>query len=66
MFLDQEREEYEAIQREEALKRIQSLMKRYGITAADLVSLLPPEIEQAVASSEQPTQRRFDPFFDAW
>jgi len=39
MFLDQEREEYEAIQREEALKRIQSLMKRYGITAADLVSV---------------------------
>ena len=66
MFGNREFEEYEAIQREEALKKIESLVKRYGFDRTELLSVLPAPIEQNKLHGEHPVARKFDPFFDAW
>jgi len=66
MIGDQEREEFEAIQREEALQKIQWLVRRYEFTTSDLQSILPKVNQQAQQKSERQPTQRFDPFFDAW
>lgn len=55
--------EAEAIQKEEALRRISAMIKRYGITSADLRAIL-PDLVGEVAGKSQPEARLFDPFFD--
>lgn len=66
MIGNQERDEYEAIQREEALKRIQSLVRRYDFRPAEILALSFRHTSQAPTASEGHMNRKFDPFFDAW
>lgn len=58
-----EEAETEAIQKEEALRRISAMIKRYDITSADLRAIL-PDLASEVARKSQPETRLFDPFFD--
>lgn len=53
------------IHREEALRRIAALVKRYGITPAELLQIL-ADSETNPVREGLPPPKRFDPFFDAW
>ncbi len=66
MFRNQELEEYETIQREEALKKIAALVKRYQFTHSDLLSIVPTPVGHEMGEGEALPERKFDPFFDAW
>ena len=66
MIRNQELEEYEAIQREEALKKIESLVRRYAFDHSDLLSILPAPSGQKMAGGEKSPEHKSDPFFDAW
>lgn len=56
--------EAEAIHREDALLRIAELVKRYGITPADLATALPNLFPAGSVEVDRPMAKLFDPFFD--
>jgi RecA-family ATPase len=56
-------EEAEGIHKEEALRRISAMIKRYGITLADLREILPDAAYGAIGRTS-PESKLFDPFFD--
>ena len=56
--------EAEAIHREEALMRIAELVKRHGITRADLLATLPDLMSSGSVDGDRPGAKLFDPFFD--
>ena len=60
-----ELQEAEAIHREEALRRIAALVKRYGITPAELFQIA-EGAQSGAADKALHEAKRFDPFFDAW
>jgi RecA-family ATPase len=60
----QELQEAEAIHREEALRRIAALVKRYGITPAELLRIA-EGAQSGAAGKVLPEAKRFDHFFFA-
>lgn len=56
-------EEAEGIHKEEALRRISAMIKRYGITLADLQEAL-PDLAYGAMGRSLPEAKLFDPFFD--
>lgn len=54
--------EAEAIHREDALLRIAELVKRYGITHADLAAALPNLFLARSVEVDRPKANLFDPF----
>jgi hypothetical protein len=56
-------EEVDAIQKEEALRKISAMIKRYDITAADLQAIV-PDMANSAARKSLPEAKLFDPFFD--
>lgn len=57
--------EAEAIHREEALKRVAALVRRYELTRDEVLQIWadsPPD----PAQESRPSARRFDPFFDVY
>ena len=56
--------EAEAIHRQDALLRIAELVKRYGITRADLAAALPDLFPAGSSDIDRPKAKPFDPFFD--
>ncbi len=58
--------EAEAIQREDALKRIAALVRRYELTQAEVLQIWAGDPSAALARKSLPEAKRFDPFFDAW
>ena len=56
--------EAEAIHREDALLRIAELVKRYGITRADLAAALPNLFPAGSVEVDRQKAKLFDPFFD--
>ncbi len=55
--------EADAIQKEEALRKISAMIKRYDITAADLQAIVPGMANPASRKSLREA-KLFDPFFD--
>ncbi len=62
----QELQEAEAIHREEALRCIAALVKRYGITPAELLQIAGDGRSDLAVGEGACGAKRFDPFFDAW
>lgn len=58
-----ELEEVEAIRKEEALRKISAMVKRFDITLADLEAVL-PDIANIATRKSLPEAKLFDPFFD--
>jgi len=56
-------EEAEGIHKEEALRRISAMIKRYGITLADLREIF-PDMAYGTMGRSSPEAKLFDPFFD--
>lgn len=65
MLNSQDLREAEAIHREEALKRIAALVRRYELTRDDVLQIW-ADSQTKSPPEALPPAKRFDPFFDAW
>jgi hypothetical protein len=59
-------DEFEEIQRAEALEKIALLIKRYDLQRDELAKLFPEPVAKASGNEKTSGGRPFDPFFDAW
>lgn len=65
MAIDQGRQQFEEIQRLEAIGRIAKLVQQYNLTAQDLLPIVLKAGQKLLAEPSSVRAEAFDPYFDA-